>query len=187
MATLTLTRMCRGRPLRPARRRLLPLFRRRVLDDPALREDAVRQRAAARASSRRRPSPRAIRCSGASPARRRTGCAATCEHAGRRLLLRRSTPIPKATKAASTSGTATRCAACSPQPSTRSSRHASGSIASRISRASGICMGSMSIADIAERTGRRPRPRCAGLIDSARARLLPVRNRASGPRATRRS
>ena len=38
----------RRRPLRPARRRLLPLLGRPVLDDPALREDALRQRPAAR-------------------------------------------------------------------------------------------------------------------------------------------
>ena len=37
----------RGRHLRPAGRRLLPLQRRRALDDPALREDALRQRPAA--------------------------------------------------------------------------------------------------------------------------------------------
>ena len=42
----------RRRHLRPARRRLLPLQRRRALDDPALREDALRQRPAARASTR---------------------------------------------------------------------------------------------------------------------------------------
>ncbi len=36
------------RDLRPARRRFLPLFGRSVLDDPALREDALRQRAPAR-------------------------------------------------------------------------------------------------------------------------------------------
>ena len=44
----------RGRHLRPARRRLLPLQRRRALDDPALREDAVRQRARCCRSTPRR-------------------------------------------------------------------------------------------------------------------------------------
>ena len=47
-----------GRHLRPARRRLLPLQRRRDLDDPALREDALRQRAAAARSTRTRGPPR---------------------------------------------------------------------------------------------------------------------------------
>ena len=70
----------RGRPLRPARRRLLPLLRRPVLDDPALREDAVRQRAAARACMRRPRSRPASRCSAASPRRPPTGCCATCAH-----------------------------------------------------------------------------------------------------------
>ncbi|MCK7577737.1 MAG: hypothetical protein MZV65_19360 [Chromatiales bacterium] len=54
MATLTLHAHGRGRHLRPARRRLLPLLGRRLLDDPALREDAVRQRPAARTVCRRR-------------------------------------------------------------------------------------------------------------------------------------
>ena len=42
----------RRRHPRPAGRRLLPLQRRRRVDDPALREDALRQRAAARGSTR---------------------------------------------------------------------------------------------------------------------------------------
>ena len=45
MATLTLTPHGRRRHVRPARRRLLPLLGRLALDDPALREDALRQRA----------------------------------------------------------------------------------------------------------------------------------------------
>ena len=47
MATLTLQAHGRRRHLRPSRRRLRALFGRPVLDDPALREDAVRQRSAA--------------------------------------------------------------------------------------------------------------------------------------------
>ena len=47
MATLTPDAHGGRRPVRPARRRLLPLLGRRALGDPAFREDAVRQRAAA--------------------------------------------------------------------------------------------------------------------------------------------
>ena len=47
MARFTLRADGRGRHLRPARRRLLPLQRRRRLGHPALREDALRQRLAA--------------------------------------------------------------------------------------------------------------------------------------------
>ena len=63
----------RRRALRPARRRLLPLFGRSVLDDPALREDAVRQRPAARALRRRRRSRPATISSAGSPTRRPPG------------------------------------------------------------------------------------------------------------------
>ena len=48
MATLTLEKMAGGRHLRPARRRLSPLLDRRALAGAALREDALRQRAARR-------------------------------------------------------------------------------------------------------------------------------------------
>ena len=46
---VTLATHGRRRHPRPARRRLLPLQRRRRMDDPAFREDALRQRSAARA------------------------------------------------------------------------------------------------------------------------------------------
>ena len=77
----------RRRPLRPARRRLLPLLRRCVLDDPALREDAVRQRRAARGVCAKRRSPPATR---SIPQRRRRDRRlgdARDAVAGRRLLL----------------------------------------------------------------------------------------------------
>ena len=77
----------RRRPLRPARRRLLPLLRRPVLDDSALREDAVRQRPAARRIRRRRGRHRRGHCSAASPRKPPTGCCATCEQPDGRLLL----------------------------------------------------------------------------------------------------
>ena len=64
MVTHTLDRMALARPLRSARRRLLPLQRGPPLVDPALREDALRQRGAARASTptrSRRPARRSTR------------------------------------------------------------------------------------------------------------------------------
>ena len=70
----------RRRRVRPAGRRLLPLLGRCRLDDPALREDAVRQRAAARGLCAGRRGQRAIRCFGRLRSRRRTGCCATCAH-----------------------------------------------------------------------------------------------------------
>ncbi len=63
MAERTLRADGRRRHPRPAGRRLLPLQRRRAVDDPALREDALRQRAAARRSTpTSRGSPATARC-----------------------------------------------------------------------------------------------------------------------------
>ena len=59
-----------GWPLRPARRRLRPLQRRPRLGGPALREDALRQRPAARPLR----APRWRRSATGSPARPRTSC-----------------------------------------------------------------------------------------------------------------
>ena len=76
----------RRRPVRPAGRRLLPLFRRPVLDDSALREDAVRQRAAAR---RVRAGCRRHRRAAVPPRHRRNGRLAAARPAlarGRLLL-----------------------------------------------------------------------------------------------------
>ena len=91
------------RHLRPARRRLRPLLGRRRLARPPLREDALRQRPArprlpARlAGARPRALPAGLR------ARRSTGCCARCA-APRAASTRRSTPTPRARRAASTSG-----------------------------------------------------------------------------------
>ena len=111
MATLTLHAHGRRRPLRPARRRLRALLGRPVLDDSALREDAVRQRSAAahlRATRRSRP---AMRCSAASPPKPPTGSCATCSRPAA-ATGRRSMRTRKATKASSTSGTRPKCARC---------------------------------------------------------------------------
>ena len=98
-----------GRHLRPARRRLRPLHRRRRLARPPLREDALRQRAARARVPARLAGHAATSCSGASAARRSTGRCARC--AGRRAAsTRRSTPTPRATRASSTSGRSRSCA-----------------------------------------------------------------------------
>ena len=91
------------RDLRPGRRRLRALLGRRDLDRAALREDALRQRAAgARVPARlagvgRRALPRA------SAARRSTGRCGRCA-APRAASPRRSTPTPRASRGSSTSG-----------------------------------------------------------------------------------
>ena len=131
----------RGRHLRPAGRWLLPVFGRPVLDDPAFREDAVRQRPAARGRGAGGARDRAIRSSCGWRARRRTGCGATWR-APAEVSSRRWMRIRKATKAASTPGTAKSCAACCRQTSMPRSRLASASTGRRISRASGICTAS---------------------------------------------
>ena len=92
----------RGHP-RPARRRLRALQRRRHLDRAALREDALRQRAAgarlpARLAGLRRAPP-----AGGVPATRSTGRCARCA-APRAASTRRSTPTPRASRAATTCG-----------------------------------------------------------------------------------
>ena len=61
-----------GRHLRPPRRRLRPLFDRRPLAGPPLREDALRQRPADLGLPRSLPGDRATPSSAASPARRWT-------------------------------------------------------------------------------------------------------------------
>ena len=68
----------RGRHLRSARRRLRALFGRRLMDHPALREDAVRQRTVARALRRGAAQATGSRCSPALPARPPIGCCARC-------------------------------------------------------------------------------------------------------------
>ena len=63
----------RGRHLRSSRRRLLALFGRRALAGAAFREDALRQRAAARAAGAGLRSAPASRCSASARARRSAG------------------------------------------------------------------------------------------------------------------
>ena len=103
MALQTLRAMAARRHLRPARRRLRPLRRRRHLDGAALREDALRQRAArprlpARLAGSRRRAP-----AGGLPRDARLGAARDARPRGR-LLLPRSTPTPRASRAGSTCG-----------------------------------------------------------------------------------
>ena len=96
----------RGRHLRSSRRRLRPLLRRCAVAGPALREDAVRQRAAARAL--RRGGCREAR---ATPVRARSPretvdwVVREMRSPAGRLLLARSTPTARARRASSTSGT----------------------------------------------------------------------------------
>ena len=77
--------------------------------DPALREDALRQRAARPRVPARLPGRRASRSSRACAPRRSTGRCATCART-RAASPRRSTPTPRARRASSTSGRRTRCA-----------------------------------------------------------------------------
>ena len=117
----------RRRDPRPARRRLRPLQRRRRLDGAALREDALRQRAArARLPARLAGLRRAAACA-RSAATRSTGRCARC--AGRRAAsTRRSTPTPRASRGASTCGRSPSCASCwarTPTPRSPGSARAS--------------------------------------------------------------
>ena len=78
MSLGTLRAMAQRRDLRPGRRRLRPLRGRRDLDGPALREDALRQRAAGPGLPARLAGDRATSASGACAARRSTGRCARC-------------------------------------------------------------------------------------------------------------
>ena len=103
-----------ARPLRPARRRLPPLLRRRALGRSALREDALRP-GPAPARLRRGVAPhrrRATTTSSGRSARPSRACAARC---ARRTAAssRARTPTARARRASSTSGRRTRCARCS--------------------------------------------------------------------------
>ena len=79
------------------------------LDRPALREDALRQRAARPRLPARLPGAAATRCCGAPPRRRSTGRCARCA-APRAASTARWTPTPRASRASSTSGRSTSCA-----------------------------------------------------------------------------
>ena len=105
MVDVTLERMASGRHLRPGRRRLRPLLGRRALAGAALREDALRQRAAGPLLPARVAADRRRRCSAASARRPSTGRCARCA-APRAASTRRSTPTPRARRASSTSGRA---------------------------------------------------------------------------------
>ena len=82
------------RHLRPARRRVRPVLGRRALDRAALREDALRQRAAAAGLHPAVAAHRRPRWRGGSPARRPRSCADDLAHAGGRASPRRWTPTP---------------------------------------------------------------------------------------------
>ena len=169
----------RGRHLRPAGRRLLPLQHRRALDDSALREDALRQRAAARAcyadawlvSASRYVRARAPRNRGVGHARDAI--------AGRRLLLLARRRSASTRKASSTCGTADEVQALAhARRVRRRSRRTSASTARRTSRAStGTCMRSVRRCDA---------KRGAASIRRARSSSPRARS-ACGPGATRRS
>ncbi len=100
---LTLDAMAARRHPRPDRRRLRPLLGRRGLARPPLREDALRQRAARPRLPARLAGARARALAAGRDATRSTGRCARC--AGPRAAsTRRSTPTPRARRAASTSG-----------------------------------------------------------------------------------
>ena len=103
MALHTLRRMAVRRDLRPGRRRLLALLGRRPVARAALREDALRQRAARPRVPARVPGLAASRSSSASRARRSTGRCASCART-RAASRARSTPTPRASRASSTCG-----------------------------------------------------------------------------------
>ena len=153
----------RRRDQRPDRRRLRPLRGRQHLDRAALREDALRQRAArpgvpARVARERRP--------GAAPdvrgdARVRPARAA---RPGGRLLLAPSTPTPRARRASSTSGRSTTASTRSSRPTRR--RRSSGSAPRR--RATSRARTSSSPA--ARSPPPEQRARIRGAADGGRAR-----------------
>ena len=105
----------------------------------AFREDALRQRAAARALRRPRAHHRRRRMGRRSRAASSAGSRARCARRTARST-RASTPTAKARRASSTSGRPTRCARCCRPTSTRSSRRTSVSTDRRTSKAMrGIC------------------------------------------------
>ena len=93
----------RGRHLRPDRRRVRALLGGRALARPALREDALRQRAPGARVPARVPGVRATGCSGGCARRRSTGRCASCART-RVGLPRLWTPTPRASRGSSTSG-----------------------------------------------------------------------------------
>ena len=122
------------RHVRPGRRRLLALQRRRALDRPPLREDALRQRAArprvpARLAGLRRAAvPARVRRDA------RLGAARAAPGRGR-LRLRARRGLGGRARASSTSGRPTRCARRCPPTSRRPRSSTSGSPSRATSRA----------------------------------------------------
>ena len=110
MAAAHAARDGQRRHLRPGRRRLRPLRVDATLDGPALREDALRQRAAgARLPARAGRSTGDAAAAARRRARRSTGRCASC--AGPRAAsAARWTPTPRASRASTTCGRSTRCA-----------------------------------------------------------------------------
>ena len=106
----TLDGMAAGRHLRPRRRRLPPLLRRRPLARAALREDALRQRAARLDVPARVGGHRRRRATARSSRRRSTTCCASCA-SGRRASRRPRTPTPTASRGSPTRGRAAEAAA----------------------------------------------------------------------------
>ena len=95
--------MAQRRHLRPGRRGLRALLGRRALARAALREDALRQRAAGARLPARLAADAATSSSGACARRRSTGRCARCA-APRAASTPPSTPTPRARRASSTSG-----------------------------------------------------------------------------------
>ncbi len=163
----------RGRPLRPARRRLRALLGGSVLDDPALREDAVRQRRACWRRIRKPRWRRASRCSDAWRTRPPSGCCARCRTTRPKepgaASTPPTTPTPRATKASSTCGRARKY---EPQRTPLEwnvvQPRASASTRTRTSKAPGICH----VLRVGRSTGRslqtRTRPRREGTRFRAR-------------------
>ncbi len=107
------SRVCPPRPLRSARRRLPPLLRRRHVDDPALREDALRPGPAA-AQLRRGVAPLGRRRRGAGLAHPRDGRLPAPRDEGARTAASSPARMPtaRASRVASSSGPRTRSSAC---------------------------------------------------------------------------
>ena len=107
----------RGRHLRPGRRRVPPLQRRRPLAGAPLREDALRQRAARAGLRARLPRHRVARAPARGRRRRSTTCCASCACRGAGSA-RPRTPTRRGARARSSCGPRTSSRACCP-PSRR--------------------------------------------------------------------
>ena len=149
--------------------------------DPALREDALRQRGAARALRDAwlvtgLPALRARRAG-----HRALGRCARCTRP-RAASIPRSTPTPSTRKASSTCGRRRKCArSLTPEEYARGRSRTTASTARPISKAGrGICGSTKPLADVAERLGV-PLAECEARLDAARAKLLAARGGACAP------